>query len=287
MRLATVRRNGGTSAVRIDADHAVLLPFPTLRELLESGADWRERVAETDGEVLDIQSLDYAPVIPNPEKTICVGLNYRAHAMEAGHKIPSYPVLFAKFSRSLIGANDPIVLPDNSEQVDWEVELGIVIGREIRNAKPEQVREAIAGYTIVNDISMRDWQFHTPQYLPGKTFEGSTPVGPHLVTLDDVGSPDSLDLSCDVDGASMQSSNTKDLIFSVTEIVCYISSFITLVPGDLIATGTPSGVGVARKPPVFLKPGNEVSCAVEGLGRQRNACLSAASQAGDYPVGSK
>lgn len=280
MRLATVRLVDATVAVRMENANAVILPFPSVRALLRSGSDWRSRAEEHDGPKLDLAALDFAPVVPDPEKIVCVGLNYRAHAEEAGHKIPSYPVLFAKYSRSLIGANDPILLPETSDQVDWEVELGVVIGSEIRDATADEALDAIAGYTIVNDVSMRDWQFRTPQYLQGKTFESSTPVGPYLVTLDELSTPDALDLSCDVDGVSMQSSNTSDLIFSVTDIISYISSIITLVPGDLIATGTPSGVGVARKPPIFLRPGTEVSCTVAGLGTQRNPCMMRVGRAG-------
>lgn len=277
MRLATIRLNGATTAVRVEGAKAVVLPFPSVREVLESGTDWQRRVAGVAGAVLDAAVLEFATLVPNPEKTICVGLNYRAHAEEAGIKIPNYPVLFAKYSRSLIGAGDAIVLPDSSDQVDWEVELGVVIGREVRDADAREARAAIAGYTIINDISMRDWQFRTQQFLQGKTFESSTPVGPYLVTPDELNEPDQLELSCDVDGVVMQSSNTRDLIFSVTDIISYISSIITLAPGDLIATGTPSGVGVARKPPIFLKPGNEVRCTVEGLGQQRNLCVARSS----------
>ena len=274
MRLATIRLDGATAAVRVDGPTAVVLPFPTVREVLESSDDWQRRVAGMEGRTLDAASLDFAPLIPNPEKTICVGLNYRAHAMEAGHDLPRYPILFAKYSRSLIGANDPIVVPVSSDKVDWEVELGVVIGRKTRDVPVDKALDAIAGCTILNDISMRDWQFRTPQYLQGKTFESSTPVGPYLVTPDELGDCGQLDLSCHVNGSEMQSSNTRDLIFSVADVISYISSIITLVPGDLIATGTPSGVGVARKPPVFLQPGSEVRCVVQGLGEQRNTCVA-------------
>ncbi len=274
MKLATVRLNGTTAVVRIETDRAVVLPFLSVSELLRSGSNWKDQAKGQGGPELDVGALDFAPVVPNPEKIICVGLNYRAHAMEAGAKIPDFPVLFAKYSRSLIGANDPINLPEGSTQVDWEVELGVIIGKEVRDADIAQARDAIGGYTIVNDISMRDWQFRTPQYLQGKTFEASTPVGPYFVTSDDIETPDAFDLSSEVNGVTMQSSNSSDLIFSVAEIVSYISSIITLVPGDLIATGTPSGVGVARNPPIFLKPGDTVNCKVAGLGELQNVCVA-------------
>lgn len=273
MRLATIRHEGTTTAVRIDEEAAVVLPFLTLRELLESGSDWKAAASAVSGPRLELGSLDFAPVVPTPEKIICTGLNYREHAAEANLDVTGHPVLFAKYSRSLIGAFDKIVLPPTSDQVDWEVELTVVIGQEVRDADAAQARAAIAGYTIMNDISMRDWQFRTSQFLQGKTFESSTPVGPYLVTLDELDDPDSLALSCDVNGSTVQKSTTDALIFSVTDLVAYASSIITLVPGDLLATGTPSGVGVARKPPVFLGPDDVVSCEVEGLGRQSNLCV--------------
>ncbi len=274
MKLATIRLDGATAAVRVDGPTATVLPFPTVREVLESSVDWQRRVAGMEGRTLDAATLDFAPLIPNPEKTVCIGLNYRAHAMEAGQPLPPHPILFAKYARSLIGANDPIVISASSDKVDWEVELGVVIGRETRDVSVDQALNAIAGCTVLNDISMRDWQFRTGQFLQGKTFEASTPVGPYLVTPDELGDCGQLDLSCHVDGSEMQSSNTRDLIFSVAEVISYISTIITLVPGDLIATGTPSGVGVARKPPVFLQPGSEVRCVVQGLGEQRNTCVT-------------
>jgi acylpyruvate hydrolase len=274
MRLATIRLNGTTTAVRVEESQAVTLPFASVGELLESGAGWQQRAAEADGPSVETASLDFAPIVPTPEKIVCVGLNYRDHAEEAGLAIPDYPMLFAKYSRSLIGANDPIVLPAVSEAVDWEVELGVVIGREARDVGAREARDAVAGYTIVNDVSMRDWQRRTGQFLQGKTFESSTPAGPYLVTLDELEDPDQLDLSCSVDDVIMQSSNTRQLIFSVTDIVSYVSSFITLVPGDLIATGTPRGVGGARTPPIFLEPDNLVRCTVAGLGEQRNRCVA-------------
>jgi acylpyruvate hydrolase len=272
MRLATIRHNGSRTAVRMEGAEAITLPFADVRELLASGSDWHRRAEGAGGESLDSASLDYAPIVPAPEKIVCVGLNYRDHAKEAGLPLPDHPMLFAKYSRSLIGANDDIMLPFNSDMVDWEVELGVVIGREARHVTAGQARDHIAGYTIVNDVSMRDWQRRTSQFLQGKTFEASTPAGPHLVTLDEVGDPAALDLGCSVDDVTMQDSNTRQLIFSADEIVAYLSSIVTLVPGDLIATGTPHGVGAGRTPAVFLETGNVVRSWVQGLGEQRNQC---------------
>jgi acylpyruvate hydrolase len=217
-----------------------------------------------------------APPTPRPEKIFCIGLNYRDHAEEAGLDIPKHPPAFAKFWRALIGATSDIILPENSDKVDWEVELGVIIGRPVRHATESEALDAIAGYTIVNDISMRDWQRRTTQFLQGKTFESATPVGPYLVTPDEVDHARQLRLTCSVDGVLMQDGSTDEQIFSPVELVQYLSQIITLMPGDLIATGTPAGVGAARRPPAFLESGMVVSCAIEGLGKQTNRCVAAA-----------
>lgn len=276
MRLTTIRVPGGTAAGRVDGDKITVLPFDDVRALLISGEDWSTRAAAATGTTVDVAEADYAPLIPYPEKVICVGANYADHVSEIGAELPKYPAIFAKYSRSLIGPYDDIVLPPNSNAVDWEVELGVVIGTPVRHADVEQAWAAVAGYTIVNDVSMRDWQLRTSQFLQGKTFEASTPVGPFLVTPDEVGHARQLDLSCAVDDVVMQESNTSELLFSVGEIVSYISSIITLVPGDLIATGTPAGIGGIRQPPVFLAPGQTLTSRIEGLGEQVNRCQAPA-----------
>jgi acylpyruvate hydrolase len=270
MKFATVRTQDGHRAARVEADELVLLPHADVRELL-SVPGWRDVAGE---ERIPLETADLAPVVPTPEKIVCVGLNYRRHAEEGGHALPEYPILFAKYSRALIGPKDPIVLPRASEKVDWEAELTVVIGREARHVAVEDAMDAVAGYTVGNDISMRDFQRRTPQWLQGKTFEASTPVGPYLVTLDELDDPADVGLSCGVDGVVMQESSTSDLIFSVAELVAYVSSIITLAPGDLLLTGTPSGVGGARKPPVFLQPGQTVRTTVEGVGETVNVCVA-------------
>lgn len=272
MRLATIRTGEATRVGRLDGDTLVLLPFADVGELLASGTDWAERALEGDDSVV-LSEADFAPVVPQPEKIVCVGLNYRAHAAEANLDLPSYPTLFAKYSRCLIGPHDDLVLPQNSDKVDWEAELGLVIGKPVRHADPATAEAAIAGYTVINDVSMRDWQRRTSQFLQGKTFEASTPAGPYLVTPDELENPRRLRLSCSVDDEVMQDSYTDDLVFSPVEIVAYISEIITLMPGDLIATGTPSGVGGARKPPVFLQPGQTMRTQVEGVGELVNRCV--------------
>lgn len=272
MKLATIRTADGHAAVRVEADAAVELGFSDLGELL--GRDnWRELAAAADGTRHSLSELDYAPVVPRPAKIFCVGLNYRTHILEMGRELPRYPTLFAKFANTLLGAHDDIALPEVSEEVDWEAELGVVIGSPVRRATAEQAAEAIAGYTVVNDISMRDWQWRTVEWLQGKAFEASTPAGPWLVTPEDVDHAADLELRCEVDGQVMQQTRTSDLLFSPADIVAYISQFTTLEPGDLIATGTPGGVGAARDPKVFLQPGQTVKVVIEGIGECVNTCV--------------
>lgn len=268
MRLATIRTGGGTRAVRVDDDRAVEIGPADLGDLLATDG-WRSVAESGDGQPHDLDGLDYAPPVPAPEKIICVGLNYRTHILEMGRELPEHPTLFAKYARSLIGAHDDIVLPAASQAVDWEAELGVVVGSPVRHASRDQARAAIAGYTVVNDVTGRDWQNRTLQWLQGKTFEASTPVGPWLVTdVDGAGHS----LSCEVDGEVMQSSDTGDLVFDSSTLVAYISQVITLMPGDLIATGTPGGVGHARKPPRYLTDGQLVVTRIDGVGECRNAC---------------
>ncbi len=219
------------------------------------------------------RDASFAPLVPRPAKVLCVGLNYRAHILETGRDLPRYPTLFAKFARTLLGARDDLVLPAVSDRVDWEVELGVVIGRPIYRASQDEAAAAIAGYTVTNDVSMRDWQSRTLQWLQGKMFERSTPVGPYLVTGDEIGDAADLEVRCEVDGAVMQQSRTSDLLFGPAEIAAYASQAITLEPGDLLLTGTPGGVGNARKPPVYLQPGQSLRTVVEGVGECVNLCV--------------
>ena len=211
---------------------------------------------------------------PAVDKIVCVGLNYRDHAAETNSPLPTAPVYFAKYRRALTGPYDPIRLPppEVSTSADWEVELAVVIGREVRNADTAEAAAAIAGFTILNDVSIRDWQTRTIQFLAGKTFEGSTPVGPALVTADEIGDGRGLHVSCTVDGATKQSSSTDELVFGPAELVADLSTILTLDPGDIIATGTPGGVGHARDPQEWLSPGAVVRTAIEGLGEMVNTC---------------
>ena len=270
MKLATIRTPAGTRAVRVDPDGATDLGHGDVVDVLRRSG-WRTWAAQADGPRYDVADLDYAPVVVAPEKVVCVGLNYRTHILEMGRELPTHPTLFAKFGRALIGAFDDIVLPASSEAVDWEAELGVVVGAEVRNASAEEARAAIAGFTVVNDVTMRDWQYRTPQWLQGKTFEATTPVGPWLVT-DGAGDPVSQTLTCEIDGDVVQKADTADLVFDPAALVAYVSSIITLVPGDLIATGTPGGVGHARNPQRYLQDGDVLLTRVDGVGECRNVC---------------
>jgi len=272
MRLATIRTADGTRAVRIEDDRAVETGHSDLVELLTLPA-WRELAASAAGRRHQLDGVSYAPLVARPEKIICVGLNYRTHLLEMGRELPEHPTLFAKYSRSLIGANDDIVVPTVSDALDWEAELGVVIGLPVRHATEEQAAAAIAGFTVVNDVTGRDYQYRTLQWLQGKTFESSTPVGPWLVTADPDTVGSSHRMTCEVDGELMQEADTGDLVFPPVALVRYISSLLTLVPGDLIATGTPGGVGHARKPPRYLKNGSELITRIEGIGECRNICV--------------
>ena len=272
MRLVTIRTANGTRAGRVEGDRVVELDAPDVGVLL-ADPDWRRTARAGAGPEHPLDGADLATLVPRPSKIICLGLNYASHIKEMGRDLPAYPSLFAKYPGTLIGARDPILLPRVSEQVDWEVELGVVIGRPARHLREEQAAEAIGGYTVINDVSVRDYQSHTNQFLAGKIFERTTPVGPALVTLDELpGGGDDLRVSCEVDGQLMQDSRTSDLLFSPARIIAYVSEIITLEPGDLIATGTPAGVGAARSPQVWLRPGQVVRTVVEGVGECLNPC---------------
>ena len=271
MRLVTVRTPGGTRAGRVDGDRIALLPYDDVGQLLAAGPDWRDRAGDAGAAVQPLAEADLAPVVPRPSKVMCVGLNYLRHVQEGGGEVPTHPTLFAKFTDALTGPHDDIVLPAASQGVDWEAELVVVIGAPVRNAGAEDAAAAVAGFTNGNDVSMRDWQRRTTQWLQGKTWEASSPVGPALVTADEVGGPrPDLAVSCLVDGATMQDARTSDLLFDPVDVVAYASTFITLRPGDLIFTGTPDGVGAARNPPVFLQDGQVMTTRIEGLGEMAN-----------------
>jgi acylpyruvate hydrolase len=248
-----------------------------LRDAAELGHDTpSELLADpplTD-ERLPIADLKLLPVIPHPGKIICVGLNYEAHAKEGGHNRPDYPALFTKFQETLIADGDPITVPPESEAVDYEAELAFVIGRPVRRAKGDAALAAVAGYTVANDVSMRDYQYRSQQWLAGKNWAASTPLGPYLVTPDEVGDPHDLDISLQLDGETLQSANTSMFIFDIPTLVATISEFTPLAPGDVVLTGTPEGVGYRRDPKVLLKDGQRVLTEVAGVGRLENPVVA-------------
>jgi acylpyruvate hydrolase len=268
VRLATLRLPNRTTAARIDGDHAVEVGAPDVGALL-SDPGWREVAAAADGARHPLSTADLAPVVPRPGKIVCVGLNYRNHILEMGRELPEYPTLFAKFAEALVGPYDDIALPAVSQAVDWEAELAVIVGTAARNVSPEQAAASIAGYSVINDVTARDYQYRTLQWLQGKTFESSTPFGPYLVTPDELEGV-TMTMRCEVDGEVVQETDTSDLVFGPAELISYVSRIITLRPGDVIATGTPGGVGHARKPPRYLADGSKVVTRIAGLGELVN-----------------
>lgn len=272
MLLATVK--GGaespTSAAVGDADGWVLLDHPDAqsfsavpgwRHAAEAALRHRARRALPDDAFL-------AP-IPRPSKILCCGLNYRDHIAETGRDVPTFPTLFAKFADTLTGARDDIWVRD-SERVDWEAELAVVVGAELDRATSAEAQQAILGYTVANDISMRDWQQRTVQWLQGKAFDATTPIGPHIVTADAIEPRDGLRITCSVNGEVQQTGNTAELVFDAADLVAYVSQFTRLRPGDLILTGTPGGVALGMDEPRWLCGGDVVSTFIEGIGELRN-----------------
>jgi acylpyruvate hydrolase len=235
----------------------------SLRELIADGRFEELETVEAASAVPDAALL---PPIPDPEKIVCIGLNYRSHAAEAGIEPPSSPTFFAKYRNALAAPGASVPLPAASQKVDYEAEVAFVIGRSAREVPEERALEHVAGYTLFNDLSARDLQFSTPQWMPGKVFDGSAPCGPALVTPEEAGPHDAIEISLRLNGETMQSASTSDLIFSVPELVARLSTLMTLEPGDLIATGTPAGVGSVREPRVWLQQGDELIVESSTLG---------------------
>ncbi|MER6977624.1 fumarylacetoacetate hydrolase family protein [Streptomyces carpinensis] len=291
MRLVTYLNDGSWRAGAIidghvvDAERALVAAgrdsigtAPTMRALLDVyGADLdavASAIAGTPtGSAADIGPLNeitLGPVVADPEKVLCIGLNYGDHVAETGRSLPQYPDVFTKFPGTLIGANDAIGGLDVTEQLDFEGELAIVIGREAKNVSADDATSVIAGVSILNDITARDLQYRGTQWVVGKSVDGTTPVGPDLVTLDEVGDVQALDISTRVNGAVKQHSNTRHMIFPVAEIIAYLTRTITLKPGDIIATGTPDGIGAKRTPPEWLRSGDVVEVELQNVGTLRS-----------------
>ena len=276
MKLATLRTSDGTVAVLVGTTSATEIQGVADVGALLTQRDWQSQAAAASGASHPLSSIDpqrWAPVVPHPGKILCVGLNYRNHILEMGRTLPEHPTYFAKFPEALVGPFDDVELPPVSDAVDWEGELAVVIGRPARNLTEEQAAEAIAGYAVINDVTMRDFQYRTLQWLQGKTFENTSPFGPYLVTTDEWTPGPAL--STIVNGETMQAVSTSDLVFSPAKLISYFSQIITLNPGDVIATGTPGGVGHARKPPRYLTDGALLETSIEGLGAQANRAVAA------------
>jgi 2-keto-4-pentenoate hydratase/2-oxohepta-3-ene-1,7-dioic acid hydratase in catechol pathway len=230
-----------------------------------------ERAASPDvAGTVPLTDLALRAPVPAPRKIVCIGLNYRDHAAEAGLPIPAVPLLFSKFTTAVAAPGDPIVIPPSSTQVDYEAELAVVIGRRTRNVTREEAHRAVLGYMNFNDVSARDFQFADKQWQRGKSCDTFAPMGPWIATADEVPDPLALGIRLRLNGETMQDSRTSQLIFGIDELIAFIAASVTLEPGDVIATGTPPGVGFARKPPVFLKDGDVVEVEVDGLGVLRN-----------------
>ncbi|MGW6297625.1 fumarylacetoacetate hydrolase family protein [Peribacillus butanolivorans] len=251
--------------------------FPAcMKTFIERGSELRKRAEQlieqqgNDDAKFSLSEVKLLPPIAQPEKIICVGLNYIDHCKETGMEPPASPVIFSKYANAIVGQNDVIEIPINSKEVDFEAELAIVIGKKAKNVSEEEANDYVFGYTIMNDISARDLQFQDGQWSRGKTADTFAPIGPVVVTHDEVGDPHELAISLELNGEMMQDSNTSNLIFTVPQIISFLSQSMTLKPGDLIATGTPPGVGMGRNPKVWLKNGDRMNVSIERIGTLSN-----------------
>ena len=245
--------------------------FDSLLQVIESGVRLASLAGNSKHRLLDVQLL--AP-IPRPRKLICVGLNYRDHAEETGAQIPKVPTIFNKFHTAVIGPGANVVLPKVSKAPDYEAEFAFVIGPGGRNIAAEDWQQHVFGYTLVNDVTARDYQRATTQWLMGKTFDTFAPMGPWIVTADEIADPHDLDIQMEVNGEVLQDSNTRELIFKIPDLIAFLSSVFTLEAGDIVSTGTPAGVGFARKPPRYLHPGDQMTVRMPAIGELRNPVVA-------------
>ena len=283
MKLASFQFRGQASYGAVVDDGVVDLGrrfgevYPDLRSLIEGNA-LEEAQEVVKGATADYAAelVDWLPVIPSADKVICVGLNYKAHIAELGRKMEDHPTLFHRMNNSHVGHLQPIVRPKVSERFDYEGELALVIGKGGRHIPAEKALDCIAGYSIYNDGSVRDYQRHTQQYTPGKNFYRSGAFGPWMVTADEIPDPRKLHLTTTLNGVKLQDTLIDDLLFSIEQIIAYTSIFTPLLPGDVIVTGTPGGVGGARNPPIWMKPGDIVEVAISNIGVLRNPVVGEA-----------
>lgn len=242
----------------------------TMRDVIEAG-DVR---ALEEGAAYRLADVKLLSPLTDPEKIVCIGLNYHDHVIESNMQVPKVPVLFPKYNNCLTGHEDEVAIPAEVTQCDYEVELAVVIGKTAKRVPLESAMEYVFGYTVLNDVSARDIQLNEPQWTRGKAIDGFAPTGPWIVTADEIADPGKLGISLKLNGETMQDSNTKELIFDVPYLVSFLSNTMTLRPGDIISTGTPPGVGMGKKPQVWLKPGDVVEATVEGIGTLRNTFVS-------------
>jgi 2-keto-4-pentenoate hydratase/2-oxohepta-3-ene-1,7-dioic acid hydratase in catechol pathway len=285
MRFVTFRPAGGNPEAGVLLRDQVIglakAGLPDMLAILGGGDAARAKVenwiyAPREDSTFALSDVTLLAPVPRPPKLICVGLNYRDHAIESKMEMPKVPTIFAKFSSAIIGPGAPIVLPKNSTQPDYEAEFAFVIGKGGRHIAAENWQDHVFGYTLLNDVSARDVQMATTQWTMGKTFDTFAPMGPHIVTADEIAEPHSLNISLRIAGEVLQDSNTRELIFKIPELIAYLSSIVTLEPGDVVSTGTPAGVGFARKPPRYLKPGDEVVIRVDQIGELSNPVIAEA-----------
>jgi 2-keto-4-pentenoate hydratase/2-oxohepta-3-ene-1,7-dioic acid hydratase in catechol pathway len=281
MKFVTFEQNGTLTPGVLRGDEVVSLApagFSSLLDVIGGGdaALAKASAAAASGPGLPLNTVSLRAPIARPGKIICIGLNYRDHAIESNLPIPTIPVVFTKYSNTVIGPGDAIVLPKVSEKPDYEAEFGVVIGKRGRHITEENWKNHVFGYTIVNDVSARDYQLATSQWTIGKTFDTFCPFGPSITTADEIADPHNLSIGIEVSGEVLQNSSTKELIFGIPYLIHYLSTVMTLEPGDLISTGTPPGVGMARKPPRWLRPGDDCVVKIEGLGELRNPVVAEA-----------
>ena len=262
MKLMSFTKNGITGFGAINGDSVMDFShkFKDLKTMLASGSTLKE------GNLIPLVEVNYLPVIPNPEKIICVGVNYASHIAEMGREPGEFPLLFTRFANSQVGHNEPMLVPKESEKFDYEGELALIIGKSGKRISENNAMNYIAGYSCYNDGSVRDWQRHTSQFTAGKNFTGTGGFGPWMVSSDEINDPSELQIETRLNGTVMQSAPISDLVFNVPKLIAYISTFTELEPGDVIITGTTGGVGAARNPPVWMKAGDTVEVEISKIG---------------------
>ncbi|WP_039783333.1 fumarylacetoacetate hydrolase family protein [Herbaspirillum huttiense] len=273
MKFASFRHQGKDSFGLVTGEQVIDLGHAgagSLKQYLARGGAARAQQDAEQGRALAIAEVQFLPVIPDPEKILCVGINYLSHVKETGRELPKHPMIFARFADSQTGHLQPIIRPHASEKLDFEGELAVVIGRKARHIKAAEALDYVAGYACYNDGSVRDWQKHTIQFIPGKNFPQTGGFGPWLVTPDEAGDPSQLSLVTRLNGTVVQEARTDDLIFPIPALIEYCSTFTELNPGDVIITGTTGGVGAFREPPLWMKPGDVVEVEISGLGKLVN-----------------